>query len=161
VAASPFLSNHGFRSRSFTKSFNAAAISSLECAFFNLAISATAKTSHRSFSGFPEWPRTQFHATTCFPASISKACHRSTLRTGFKPFFQFLPFHALHQIVRPFRNYSESLKNCTPHRSFNFRNPPTPPRNSLRLLVLPNAPPLISARFAPYNKTAAQPPTPG
>ena len=69
-----------------------------------------ARASARSFSGWPEWPRTQCHSTSWAAASASSRCHRSWFFTGLRSAVrQSRRFQSGIQVVMPSRTYCESV----------------------------------------------------
>ena len=71
---------------------------------------AQASASTRSFSGWPECPRTHLHSTRCGAAASQRACHSSAFLTGFlsavrQPLRRQLWTH----LVMPSRTYMLSV----------------------------------------------------
>src|SRR5579883_506161 len=67
-----------------------------------LAMALRASASARSFSGCPEWPRTQCQLTSWRAAAASSRCHSSTFFTGFlSAVLQPRRFHEDSHLVMP------------------------------------------------------------
>ena len=74
------------------------------------AMRARAIASARSFSGWPEWPRTHSQLTTCRAAAVSSRCQRSTFLTGcLSAVSQLRRFQPCIHLVMPSRRYWLSL----------------------------------------------------
>src|SRR5579884_1385942 len=108
----------------------------------SLAISPRARTSARSFSGWPAWPRTHCHSTACAAAAASRRCHSSWFLTGFlSAVRQPRAFQAGSQRVMPSRTYWLSVVTRTRQGRVRASRPRIAAVNSMRLLVVWASPP--------------------
>src|SRR4029079_12312981 len=100
---------------------------------------ATASSSQRSFSGWPEWPATRVNLNLWVAMSSSSFFQRSEFlsSTSFPFSFRFQPFRfqpAIHS-ESPLRTYSLSVSSSTKQGRLSADSPSITARSSMRLLV--------------------------